>query len=149
MANLGYVPGVAVATFFIWLWWQSTVRARELRSLAESCGFHYLGDALPRSLPLAGSPLASMTGVWNVIDGEPRGKRIVAFDCRFGVGRGSWRRTVIAIRTEIASITTSFFDPSLRIEQVNDWIFIYRPKDFARFPQLIPIPELRAYLQTI
>ena len=126
------------------------MRARDIRTLAESCGFQYLGEALPHSLPLTSMPFASITSVWNVIDGEPRGKRIVAFDCRFGEGKASWRRTVIAIRTDIRNVTASAFDPSLRIVQTDDWVFIYRPKEVALIPlQLTPIPELHAYLDTI
>jgi len=72
--------------------------------------------------PLTGWPFASITSVWNVIDGEPLGKRIVVFDCKFGDGKASWRRTVIAIKTVIGNITASSFDPSLGIEQMNDWV---------------------------
>jgi hypothetical protein len=139
-----------VAALVVSLWWRSQVRAREVRSLAESCGFHYLGDALPGSIRLTGSPFASITAVWNVIDGEPRGKRIVAFDCRFGIGKGSWRRTVIGVKSEIGEINVSSFDPSLQIEQMSDWVFIYRPKNFALvLRQLTPIPELRVFLNAI
>ncbi len=150
MSAFEYTPIVAIVALFIWLWWRSRVRARELRSLAESCGFHYLGDALPRSVPLRGPQLDSITTVWNVIDGEPRGTRIVAFDCRFGVGKGSWQRTVIAIKTETANIVAPSFGPAFRIEQIDDWVFVYRTKNFTLIAvQLTPIAELRGYLETI
>lgn len=141
---------VALLALFTLLWWQSRVRARELRSLAESCGFHYLGDALPRGVPIKGSQFHSMTAVWNVIDGEPRGTRIVAFDCRFGVGKGSWRRTVIAVKADIGHITASSFNQTFQIEPIDDWVFIYQSKQFSLIPrQLLSIPELRVYLETI
>ena len=136
--------------FFAWLWWRSRVRAGAIRVLAESRGFHYLGKALPRSLQLTGSPFVSITSVWNVIDGEPRGTRIVAFDCKLGEGKASWRRTVIAVKTNIGNIAASSFDPALRIEQMKDWVLIYHPKDFALIArQLMPVTELGAYLETI
>jgi hypothetical protein len=88
--------------------------------------------------------------VWNVIDGEPRGTRIVAFDCRIGAGKGSWSRTVIAVKTDIGSITASAFDSALRIERMKDWVVIYRPKDFAGITrQLMPVTELELYLEAI
>jgi len=99
---------------------------------------------------MTGWPFASVASVWNIIDGEPRGTRIVAFDCRFGQGKASWRRTVIAVQTDIGNITASSFDPALRVEQMGDWVFIYRPKGFALITgQLMPIPELGAYLEAI
>ena len=88
--------------------------------------------------------------MWNVIDGEPRGTRIVAFDCKLGEGKASWRRTVIAVKTDIANIATSSFDPALRIEQMEDWVLIYRPQDLALIArQLMPVTELEEYLETI
>lgn len=145
-----YVLIAAGMALFLWLWWRSRVRALEIRTLAESCGYHYLGKSLPRSLSLSRGPFNSITSVWNVIDGDPRGKRVVAFDCKFGEGKGSWRRTVIAVKPEMSNITVSSFDPSLRLEQTDDWVFIYRPKDFALVSrQLTPIPELRAYLESV
>jgi hypothetical protein len=132
-------------------WWRSLVRSREIRALAKSCGLYYLGEALPPSLPMKGWPFASITSVWNVVDGDKGGKRLVAFDCRFGQGKTSWRRTVIAVKTEISNITASYFDSDLRIEQMDDWVFIYRPKGFAliSWGQLTPIPELRACLESV
>jgi hypothetical protein len=145
-----YVIWAVMVVLFTLSWWRGRIRAKEIHSLARSCGFQHLGEALPRSLLLTNAPFTSITSVWNVIDGEPRGKRIIAFDCRFGNGKASWRRTVIAIKTEISNITASAFDPYLRIEQMNDWVLIYRPKEFALISRgMIPIPELRAYLDTI
>ena len=39
---------------------------------------------------LLGTSLQGATAVWNVIDGERNKIRVVAFDCRIGVGKGSW-----------------------------------------------------------
>jgi hypothetical protein len=35
---------------------------------------------------LGGTPFARAAWIWNVIDGDPPGFRIVAFDCRIGAG---------------------------------------------------------------
>lgn len=139
-----------LAGFFLWLWWLARVRAKEIRALAASLNFKYLGEALPRSLQLNGAPLDSVTAAWNVVDGEPRGTRVIAFDCKFGEGKGSWRRTVIAIQTEISNIKVSAFDPRATIEQIGNWVVVWRPKEFTLIPSgLMSVTELRAHLETL
>ena len=90
------MAGVGLFVFYA-LHASERYRAEAIRALATRSGMHYLGKALPRSLTLEGTPFHSFSKVWNVIDGEPRGTRIMAFDCQVGVGRGSWRRSVIAV----------------------------------------------------
>ena len=127
--------------------WRSRVRTREIRRLAETTGFHYLDNALPRSL---GNLPSGITSVWNVLDGEHRGRRVIAFDCKFGEGKGSWRRTVIAIQAERSSITASAFDPEVEVDQIGEWTFLYRPRQLAFIArQLTPVAELAAYLDAI
>ena len=133
-----------------WVWWRSRVRAAEIRRIAELYGFRYLGRVLPPSLPLKDLPLRTITSVWNAIDGERRGRRVIVFDCKFGEGKGSWRRTVIAVQADRAGITASSFDPSVQIDQIADWAFLYRPKQLALIArQLTPVSELSAYLEAI
>jgi hypothetical protein len=108
--------------------WRSRVRTREIRQLAETTGFHYSDNALPRSL---GKLPSGITSVWNVLDGEHRGRRVIVFDCKFGEGKGSWRRTVIAIQAERSSISASAFDPEVEVEQIGEWTFLYRPRQLA------------------
>jgi hypothetical protein len=114
-------------------------------NVAESGGSQYLGDALPASLLLTSMPFAPITSVWNAIDGEPRGKRIVAFDCRFGEGKSE-----LAALGRCCANGYQEPDPSLRLEQTDGWVFIYRPKELDLIPQqLTPMPELHAYLDII
>ena len=127
--------------------WRSRVRTKEIRRLAKTTGFHYLDNALPRSLMVLPS---GITSVWNVLDGEHRGRRVIAFDCKFGEGKGSWRRTVIAIQAERSSITASVFDPDVQVDQIGEWTFLYRPQQLAFIArQLTPVAELAAYLDAI
>lgn len=141
---------LVVAAFLGWTWWRSRIRATEIRRLAEVTGFHYLDETLPRSLPLRDSSLPTISSVWNVIDGERRGRRVIAFDCRFGEGKGSWRRTVLAVETDITGITASSFDPDMGVVQIGGWTFLYRPQHLALINrQLTPVTELAAYLDTI
>lgn len=140
---------IGIAALLGWAWWRSRLRASEIRRLAKTTGFHYLDDALSRSLlPKDLPPL--ITSVWNVLDGERRGRRVMAFDCRFGDGKGSWRRTIIAIQAERCSITASAFDPDIQVEQIGEWTFLYRPQQFSFIArQLTPVAELAAYLDAI
>jgi hypothetical protein len=141
----------AFTALFAWLLlWPGHVRTREARALAVTYGFRYLGETLPSSLDLTGSALASISSAWNVIDGEPHGTRIIAFDCKIGDGRGCLRRTALAVGTQAGISTLSRLDPRLRHEQVADWVLIYRPEDFTLVERgLTPISELRAYFEAI
>ncbi len=127
------------------------MRADEVRALAVTHGFHYLGAALPRSLELTGwSLFAGISSVWNVIDGEQCGASVVAFDCKIGEGKGNWRRTVVAVKVQSEISTVSRFDPGLRQEQVGYWELIYRPEDYSLIDTgLTPIPDLHALLDAI
>ncbi|MBS1804883.1 MAG: hypothetical protein JST28_16100 [Acidobacteria bacterium] len=102
---------------------------------------------MPRSL---GELPSGITSVWNVIDGERSGRRVIAFDCKFSEGRRSWRRTVIAIEAERSSISASAFDPEVEVQQIGEWTFLYRPRQLALMArQLTPAAELAAYLDAI
>jgi hypothetical protein len=126
-------------------------RAAAIRSLAIRSGFHYLGNTLPRSLTLSGTPFDRASKVWNVIDGEPHGIRVVAFDCRVGVGKGSWRRSVIAAESSADLSRVVAFNHEIVIDSAGRWKILYRPKASVNFrvAGLTPIGELEAYLNSV
>jgi len=146
------IPAIVLAgvglVLFVALYLGEWKRAAAIRALANRLGFHYLGDALLRSLTLDGTPFHRASKVWNVIDGEPRGVRIIAFDCRVGVGKGSWRRTVIASNAD--SSHALMFDPDMILESAGEWKILYRPKASVNFriAGLMPLEELEAHLRT-
>ena len=149
MNGFDYAFFAGLVALVCWAWWRSRIRARKIRRLAATSGFHYLDDALPHSLLLGDLPTL-ITAVWNVLDGERRGRRVVSFDCRFGKGRRSWRRTVIAVQAERSSITASAFDPDIQVEEIGEWTFLYRPNHLGLIArQLTPVAELAAYLEAI
>ena len=86
--------GAAVLLAMLCLHYQR--RAAAMRAVATRLGFEYRAETLPPSLDLRGTGLNSATSTWNVIEGKRHGVRVVAFDCRLGTGKGSWRRSVIA-----------------------------------------------------
>jgi hypothetical protein len=123
-------------------------RAAAIRTVATQYGFHYLGTALPRSLTLGGTSLERMSSVWNVVDGEPHGTRLVVFDCRVGVDKGSWRRTVFAWEDDAESPSFVTFNQEWAVERSGRWTILYRPKEHfeMRIGSLMPVSELQAYL---
>ena len=105
--------------------------------------------ALPRSLTLEGTPFQNFSKVWNVIDGEPRGTRIMAFDCQMDVGKRSWRRSVIAVEGDGNVLSNVPLHPDMAIDRSGRWkILYYRPKTHftLRIAGLTPVEELEANL---
>jgi hypothetical protein len=90
------MAGLGVFVFYV-LHTSEQYRASAKRLLAIRFGMHYLGNALPKSLRLEGTPFHRTSRVWNVVDGEPRGTRIMAFDWQVGEGKHSWRRSVVEV----------------------------------------------------
>ena len=125
-------------------------RADAIRALAARSGMHYLGNALPKSVTFEGTPFCHVSKVWKVIDGEPRGIRILALDCQVGVGKQSWRRTVIAVESE-QLLGRLPFVPDMTIDRSGRWEILYRPRGLFRFrgAGLTPVDELDATLRAV
>ena len=116
--------------------------------MATRLGFRYLGEALPRSLTLEGAPFDIASRVWNVIDGEPRGARIIAFDCQVGIGKNSWSRTVIVV--ENAPDLSLLLSHEMTIDSVGPWKVLYQPRTMGVVRRvLMPLEELESYLSSI
>jgi hypothetical protein len=143
--------GLGLFVFYA-LYASKRYRADAIRVLAIRSGMHYLGDALPKSLTLEGTPFFRFSKVWNVIDGEPRGARIMAFDCQVGVGKRSWRRSVIAVESNGNRFGNMPLHPDMTIDRTGRWkILYYRPKThfILRINGLTPIEELEANLNAV
>jgi hypothetical protein len=126
-------------------------RAGAIRTFAARSGMHYLGDALPNSIRLEGTQFHRVSKVWNVIDGEPRGTRVMAFDCQVGAGKQSWRRTVIAIEGDDNVLSRLPFQLDMAIDRSGRWQILYRPKAHFgfRIAGLTPVEELEASLNAV
>lgn len=101
-------------------------RSQQISDFAQDLGFRLLGEDLPLDIDLKSSSISNVSSVWNVIDGTPRGVRIVAFDCRVGQGKGSWETTVIAVNAEPARVKASDFDLSLEKDHIESWTLLFR-----------------------
>ena len=132
------------------LWFRERRRSTALRAMALRRGFVYLGEAIPNSLTLYGTPMDQADSVWNVIDGECDGIRVVAFDCRMGSGKGSWRRTVIAARSPEDPFSGARSTPDLTIDHAGDWTILYQPKTLSLIPPgLMPVGQIEAHFDSI
>jgi len=139
---------VGVGLLFAVLYLRERRRSETIQALAIRSGFNYLGRGVPRSLSLDGTPIERTSSIWNVIDGDRPGIRIIAFDCRIGTGKGSWRRTVIAVRTDNESAVSANRD--LAVDRSGDWTILYKPKTFFLLPNgLMTVNELEARLNAI
>jgi len=126
-------------------------RTAAIRALAIRSGFQYIGEALPRSLSLQGTVFERFSKVSNVIDGEPRGIRIIAFDCRVGMGKHSWERSVIAVEDGGDSLEDALCNSEMQMDSVGKWKIYYRPKASFEFrvSGLSSVEKLEACVNSI
>jgi hypothetical protein len=144
------MAGLGLFVFYA-LYAAERYRADAIRALAIRSGMHYLGKALPRSLTLEGTPFYRFSKVWNVIDGEPRGTRIMAFDCQVGAGKRSWRRSVIAVESDGNVFSNMPLHPDMTVDRSGRWNIFYRPKAHFSFriAGLTAVEELEANLNAV
>lgn len=146
-----YISIAAVIGYLLLSWLRERKRSIGLRVMARRLGFAYLGNAVPRSLTLHGTGLEGATSVWNVIDGMSGATRVIAFDCRIGSGKRSWRRTAIAAQGPRDVFGAAKFTSHLAMDRSGDWTIMYEPKTFSFFavPGPMPFAELEAQLRAI
>jgi hypothetical protein len=77
------------------------------------------------------------------------GTRVIAFDCQIGLGKGSWRRTVIAVESKAYSSTVPF-NPDMTVDTAGKWKILYRPKALtsSHAAGLMPLDELESHLSS-
>jgi len=127
------------------------IRVRAIRRLAEKLSMSYCSDvsAFPE-VSLTGTELEGATLAWNVISGVRNGINVVAFDCRIGKGKGSWRRTVIAAETEHNVFGGAAFLPELTVATSGKWKLLYRQRELEFLARgLMPVKELEAHIESI
>ena len=144
------MAAVGLIAFYI-LRTSDRYRTDAIRALATNAGMHYLGNALSKSLTLKGTPFDRVSKVWNVIDGEPRGTRIMAFDCKVGAGRQSWRRTLIAVESDGNAFGHLSLQSDMTIDRSGGWQILYHPESHfnLRIGGLMPVEELGENLNAV
>lgn len=140
---------VALAAVVLWSYLRARQRSCQIADAAQRLGFRLLGDDLPVDIDLVSSSISNVSSVWNVIDGTPRGVRIVAFDCLVGKGKGSWETTVIAVNAEPFAVKASDFDISLEKEHIDGWTLLFRRIGPESSGCKMTVEELKGYLEAI
>jgi len=145
-----YVWFALVAMLFVVSAWRARQRKIAMQSLAARRGFTYLGKSLPRSLTFSSTALLRMTSVWNAIEGDCHGIRVIVFDCRVGEGKVSWRRTVFAAQTGKDFLEGTGLAREFAVEESGNWAIRYEPRSLSLLPPgLIPVPEVESLLDSI
>ncbi len=151
--RMNYWPvlaAAAIALVFLWYFWKARERSRQISIFAQENRFRWLDDDLPADIRLASSSISNVSSVWNAIDGTTRGVRVVAFDCRVGQGKGSWRTTVIAVKADSSAVKASDFEINLEKERVGDWTLLFRragPEFYSGC--MMSAEELKGYIEAI
>lgn len=125
--------------------------------MAARRGFTYLGRAWPGSFSVYGTPIEQASSIWNVIEGRCHGARFVALDCRIGSGKGSWRRTAIAVQSprDVFGHPRDVFGKlrfprDLKVDRSGDWAILYQPKTLSLAPAgLMSAEELEVRLDSL
>jgi hypothetical protein len=144
------LPAMVIVAVLLWSYRKARERSRQINDLAQELGFRLLGEDLPLDIDLKSSSISNVSSVWNVIDGTPRGIRIVAFDCRIGQGKGSWETTVIAVNAEPGAVTASGFDLSLEKEHIDGWTLLFHRIGLEfNGGSKMSSEELKGYLEAI
>ena len=75
---------------------------------------------------------------------------MIAFDCRIGRGKGSFRRTAIAALGPRDVFGAAKFISDLAVARSGDWAIMYEVETISLNPPgLMPVPELEAHLDSI
>ena len=100
-------------------------RGQEMRRLAQTLRFTYIGSALPPSFPLFKTSSRTARNLRNVCVSDTREREVLFFDCELGHGRGRWHRTVVALRGPAEDFGGARFGPDLAKEEIGDWAMVY------------------------
>jgi hypothetical protein len=145
-----YVWLTAIGAYLAAQFFAKRHRESAIRDMAARLNFRYLGNVVPGSLSLATSQLRNVSAIWNVVEGEHKGIRLIAFACRVGYGKGSWRRSVIAAEAATDVFETVAFNRDLALERSGQWILLYEPKVLSLVPRgLMPVSEIEARLDAV
>ena len=122
---------------------QDRQRTRLIRDFASRTGFSSLGACLPKSFPMLDTSSGWARSVIRAFAGDKNNREVLVFDCWVGHGKGSFRRTVVAVRGKSADFGWARFGPGPETLEVGGWAVVYGSK---RLLGLGEIAELIAEL---
>ena len=103
-------------------------------------------DSLPSDLSLRGTPFDEWEGTSNIFCGLINGREIAVLDVSKAIGRGSWTRTVLAVKTadEVQEDWYGF-----HAERVGAWVLFYQPAGFLRYPGVTTVADVELRLSAL
>jgi hypothetical protein len=138
-----YLLVVAVACLIVWDALRQRARTRDIRRLAQRMGFAYVGSALPGNFPLQRTSSRAARSISRAVAGDKGNHELVLFDCKLGLGKGTFRRSVVAVRGQDAAFGTARFGPDIVAEQVGEWAVVYGDR------RLLLIEEIEALVSAV
>lgn len=138
-----YIMGGAFAACLVWEILRQRARTQEIRQLAQRMGFTYIGSVVPGIFPLPSKSSGSTQSMCRAIAGDRGNRELVLFDYRVGQGKGSFFRTVAAVRGPDTAFGIARFGPDLVAEQVGEWALVYGDR------RLLTIEEIEALVAAV
>ena len=123
-----YLGGAAFAFIMVRHVLRERERAKDIRDYARTAGLTYIGSTLPKSFPLHKTSSRGARSISQAVAGERSRKEVVVFDCKLGYGKGTFFRTVVAVRGQRDGFGVAQFGPDLVTERVGDWTVVYGSK---------------------
>ena len=147
-----------LALIFIGIKYLYRSRATAMRALAAKWNFQYL-DGDPRiwsagriatvhratGFKMSCYPTNEIGRMWNVIDGQRNGTRVLIFDSTVGEGRGIYC-TIVAVQTSENLFTSD--SSSEKIAQCSGWIAAYRMR-FIQVPWTLSVNRIEELLDSL
>ena len=154
-----FLPILVFLPIFVGIEYLHQSRVKAMRTLATRWNFQYsAGDSqiwawrrspvhYPPEFKMRCYPVYDMGKMWNVIDGERNGIRVLFFDSRIGTGRGARYCTFFAIQTS----ENLFKRVSSRekIAQRAGWTAVYRIPFIGIRPWTLRITRIEELLSNL
>lgn len=154
-----FLPILILLPIFVGIEYLHQSRVTAMRTLATRWSFQYsAGDPqiwagrrspvhYPPEFKMRCYPVYAMSKVWNVIDGERNGIRVLIFDSRIGTGRGARYCTFFAVQTS----ENLFKRVSSRekIAQRAGWTAVYRIPFIGIRPWTLSITRIEELLNNL
>jgi hypothetical protein len=126
-------------------------RTRAIKLLAPKLGLlPWPNDSLPRDLFLSSTQFANWSKLSNVYSGIINGVEVAFFDCKVGRGKGSWTRTIIAVRSNGDVFGAKAFDLDFNSQRCEEWLLLYRRREGFRItPGVMPVSQIESHIRNI
>jgi hypothetical protein len=138
-----YFFGTVLVCALIWQAIQERARTRQIRQFAERINLAYVGARMPVTFPLHRSrAFGSARSLRRTVVGSNGDKELVLFDCTIGFGRGSRRRTIVAVRGQCSGLGWAQYGPDLSSEELGEWNIVYSSNRYMSIEEIEALVEV-------